>query len=69
MPVYMCVHCWHGRRTFTKKSPGGDTPRSFIQFILEPLYKMFAQVVGDVDSTLPQTLDELGKSSGGCTLQ
>ena len=31
-----------------------------MEFILEPLYKIFAQTVGDVDTTLPQTLDELG---------
>lgn len=37
-----------------------DAPRSFVEFILEPLYKIFAQTVGDVDTTLPQTLDELG---------
>ncbi len=37
-----------------------DSSRSFVEFILEPLYKIFAQTVGDVDTTLPQTLDELG---------
>ena len=31
-----------------------------MQFILEPLYKIFSQTVGDVDLTLPKTLDELG---------
>lgn len=30
-----------------------------MEFILEPLYKLFAQVVGDVDSTLVDTLNEL----------
>lgn len=48
------------RRTFSRKSPYVDAPRSFVEFILEPLYKIFAQTVGDVDTTLPQTLDELG---------
>lgn len=48
------------RRTFTRKSPSLEAPRSFVEFILEPLYKIFAQTVGDVDTTLPQTLDELG---------
>ena len=37
-----------------------DAPRSFVEFLLEPLYKIFSQVVGDVDTTLPQVLDELG---------
>ena len=47
------------RRTFTRKAPSMDAPRSFVEFLLEPLYKIFAQVVGDVDTTLPQVLDEL----------
>lgn len=48
------------RRKFSKKPPHGSAQRSFVEFILEPLYKLFAQVVGDVDSTLPGILDELG---------
>ena len=56
-PLPLSLH----RRTFTKKSSGGDTQRTFVQFILEPLYKLFAQTVGDVDTTLSQTLDELGE--------
>nr|CAH0113132.1 unnamed protein product [Daphnia galeata] len=47
-------------RKFTKKPPHSSAQRSFIEFILEPLYKIFAQVVGDLDSSLPQLLDELG---------
>ena len=47
-------------RKFTKKAPLTTAPRTFVEFILEPMYKLFAQVVGDVDSTLPQVLDELG---------
>lgn len=31
-------------RKFTKKSPHGSAQRSFVEFILEPLYKIFAQV-------------------------
>ncbi|KFM66411.1 U5 small nuclear ribonucleoprotein component, partial [Stegodyphus mimosarum] len=46
-------------RKFTKKPPHSSVQRSFVEFILEPLYKLFAQVVGDVDTTLPQLLDEL----------
>ena len=37
-----------------------DYPRSFVEFILEPLYKILAQTVGDADTTLPKTLAELG---------
>ncbi|XP_031783314.1 116 kDa U5 small nuclear ribonucleoprotein component [Nasonia vitripennis] len=47
-------------RKFTKKPPHNTAQRSFIEFILEPIYKIFAQVVGDVDTTLPNVLDELG---------
>ncbi|XP_015920056.1 116 kDa U5 small nuclear ribonucleoprotein component [Parasteatoda tepidariorum] len=46
-------------RKFTRKAPHSTVQRSFVEFILEPLYKLFAQVVGDVDSSLPQLLDEL----------
>ncbi len=47
-------------RRFTKKSPHGSAQRSFVEFILEPLYKIFAQVVGDVDTCLPMLCEELG---------
>lgn len=47
-------------RKFSRKPPHGSAQRSFVEFILEPLYKLFAQVVGDVDGNLPGLLDELG---------
>ena len=47
-------------RKFTRKSPHGSAQRSFIEFILEPLYKIFAQIVGDVDICLPALTEELG---------
>ena len=47
-------------RKFSKKPPHGSAQRSFIEFILEPIYKVFAQVVGDVDTKLPALCDELG---------
>lgn len=50
----------HKTRRFTKKAPSSATQRSFVEFILEPLYKIFAQVVGDVDECLPRVCDELG---------
>ncbi|KAJ8313489.1 hypothetical protein KUTeg_008050 [Tegillarca granosa] len=49
-------------RKFLKKPPHGSSQRSFVEFILEPLYKIFAQVVGDVDECLPRVCDELGIS-------
>lgn len=47
-------------RRFTKKAPLTTSPRSFVEFILEPMYKLFSQVVGDVDKTMPKVLEELG---------
>ncbi|CAH1788149.1 unnamed protein product [Owenia fusiformis] len=47
-------------RKFTKKAPNSGSQRSFVEFILEPLYKLFAQIVGDVDDSLPRVCDELG---------
>merc|ERR1719232_1787218 len=45
------------KRTFSKKAAGGD--RTFVEFILEPLYKLIAQTVGDLDTTLADTLSNL----------
>jgi U5 small nuclear ribonucleoprotein component len=47
-------------RKFSKKPPHGSAQRSFVEFILEPLYKLFAHVVGDVDTCLPGLCQELG---------
>ena len=33
------------RRKFTRKAPLSTSQRSFVEFILEPLYKIFAQVM------------------------
>lgn len=49
-------------RKFTKKPPSSSAQRSFVEFVLEPMYKIFAQVVGDVDECLPRLCDELGIS-------
>ena len=47
-------------RKFSKKPFTATSQRTFVEFILEPLYKIFSQTVGDVDSTLVDTLAELG---------
>lgn len=47
-------------RKFSKKPVSATSQRTFVEFILEPLYKIFSQTVGDVDTTLVDTLDELG---------
>lgn len=46
-------------RKFRKKPPP-DGKRTFVQFILEPLYKIYSQVVGEDAATLQKTLAELG---------
>ncbi|EDS27021.1 conserved hypothetical protein [Culex quinquefasciatus] len=52
-----------GSWKFKNKPPHSSAQRSIVEFILEPLYKLFAprfaQVVGDVDTTLADTLTEL----------
>lgn len=67
---YSCQHATtlHSplSRTFTSKPPSADSQRSFVEFVLEPLYKIIAQSVGDVDTTLPQVLDELGAEDSDC---
>ena len=62
-PVLCFVKClvFAFRRTFSRKQEILDHPRTFVEFILEPLYKIFAQTVGDADTTLPKTLEELGR--------
>lgn len=44
---------------FKNKPPHSSAQRSVVEFILEPLHKLFAQVVRDVDTTLADTLTEL----------
>ena len=43
----------------TKQASSSDKQRSFVEFILEPMYKLFSQVVGDVDFTLVNSLKQL----------
>jgi U5 small nuclear ribonucleoprotein component len=45
---------------FQKNAPDADQPRSFVQFILEPLYKIFAHALGEEKDDLAATLAEIG---------
>lgn len=48
-------------RSFTQRQPDDSSgKRTFIEFILEPLYKIISTVVGDVDTKLPALVQELG---------
>jgi len=47
-------------RTFRRKPPPGGGDRSFVQFILEPLYKIYSQAVGEHQASFARVLAELG---------
>ncbi|VDD82645.1 unnamed protein product [Mesocestoides corti] len=47
-------------KAFKSKPPTSSSVRSFVEFILEPIYKIFAQTAGDVDTCLPGLCNELG---------
>ncbi|KAG6673564.1 hypothetical protein I3842_16G118000 [Carya illinoinensis] len=47
-------------RAFRKKAPAGGGERSFVQFVLEPLYKIYSQVIGEHKKSVESTLAELG---------
>lgn len=47
-------------RTFKKKPPLGGGERSFVEFVLEPLYKIYSQVIGEHKKSVETTLAELG---------
>ncbi|KCV71541.1 elongation factor 2 [Fonticula alba] len=49
-------------RRFSPKPARFDMPRTFVQFILEPLYKIVTQVVAEDTASLRQTLNEIGVS-------
>ncbi|KAK6118104.1 hypothetical protein DH2020_048153 [Rehmannia glutinosa] len=45
---------------FKKKQPVSGAERSFVQFVLEPLYKIYSQVIGEHKKSVETTLAELG---------
>jgi U5 small nuclear ribonucleoprotein component len=47
-------------RKFTRKPADPEMNRSFVHFILEPLYKLYSNVLSEDTDTLKVTLDELG---------
>eukprot|EP00201_Polytomella_parva_P023615 CAMPEP_0175046266 /NCGR_PEP_ID=MMETSP0052_2-20121109/4931_1 /TAXON_ID=51329 ORGANISM="Polytomella parva, Strain SAG 63-3" /NCGR_SAMPLE_ID=MMETSP0052_2 /ASSEMBLY_ACC=CAM_ASM_000194 /LENGTH=1056 /DNA_ID=CAMNT_0016309985 /DNA_START=63 /DNA_END=3230 /DNA_ORIENTATION=+ len=47
-------------RTFRRTAPPGGGARSFVQFILEPLYKVYSQVVGESPLDLQRALATIG---------
>lgn len=49
-------------RKFQKKPPAGvdKASRTFVEFILEPIYKLYSNVIGEDARTLQRTCEELG---------
>ncbi|XP_027332708.1 110 kDa U5 small nuclear ribonucleoprotein component CLO isoform X1 [Abrus precatorius] len=47
-------------RAFKKKPPASGGERSFVEFVLEPLYKIYSQVIGEHKKSVETTLAELG---------
>ncbi|RDA93269.1 hypothetical protein CP533_6530 [Ophiocordyceps camponoti-saundersi (nom. inval.)] len=47
-------------RNFTRKPLDSGTPRSFVHFILEPIYKIFTHSITDSPSNLKRVLTSLG---------
>lgn len=47
-------------RNFSKKAQDAESKRSFVHFILEPLYKMYTAVLSSDTPTLKKTLASLG---------
>ncbi|KAI9512613.1 Calreticulin family-domain-containing protein [Russula earlei] len=46
-------------RKFTRKAVDPESPRTFVQFVLEPLYKLYSQVLSEETDNLRDTLAEL----------
>ncbi|KAK3272142.1 hypothetical protein CYMTET_19542 [Cymbomonas tetramitiformis] len=47
-------------RGFKRKAPPGGAERTFVQFILEPLYKIYTQCVGEHEKSVQKVLAEFG---------
>ena len=47
-------------RVFRRKPPPGGGERSFVQFIMEPLYKVYSQAVGEHPASFKRALAEFG---------
>ncbi|KAJ2391795.1 hypothetical protein GGI05_002845, partial [Coemansia sp. RSA 2603] len=48
------------RNAFVRKRVDANAPRSFVHFVLEPLYKMFAHITGEDAPKLRPLLESLG---------
>jgi U5 small nuclear ribonucleoprotein component len=46
-------------RTFQQRPPSSDAPRSFVEFILEPMYKIITCVLGEAAADVKHTLAQV----------
>jgi U5 small nuclear ribonucleoprotein component len=67
-PEDLCGRLWgdwyHDRKqgVFTKKRPTSSAPRTFVSYVLEPLYKIYSHSVGEGPQDLTAVLKRLGIS-------
>ena len=47
-------------RKFHRKQSDPSTPRTFVHFVLNPLYKLYSQVLSEETDGLKVTMEELG---------
>lgn len=47
-------------RKFTRKQADPEQTRTFVHFILEPLYKLYSQVISSETDSLKETMSSLG---------
>ncbi|KAK4097917.1 P-loop containing nucleoside triphosphate hydrolase protein [Parathielavia hyrcaniae] len=49
-----------GRRSFTRKPVEKEAKRSFVNFVMEPIYKLYSHTIGESPEDLKGTLAKLG---------
>ena len=65
-PDDMAVRLWgdwyfdENNRAFTKNKPDGSTDRTFVRFILEPIYKIYSLIIGESPQVIVKSLKKLG---------
>ncbi|KAL3849369.1 hypothetical protein ACJIZ3_011251 [Penstemon smallii] len=65
----LASHLWgdfffnHVNKEFNKKKPTSEAKLSFVQFVLEPLYKLHSQVIKEDKKSVEAAICELGSTS------
>ncbi len=54
------------RRTFSRKPPPGGGQRTFVTFVLDPLYKIYSTIMGEHDASVKSMMEELVRVIGWC---